>query len=138
MPSEQVQIIWVVPESETSVLSAEARSVGGTAETPKRWVPDPNTIHKFGDQMEPLMTVALIVSAGWLIQRLSDILLDHIHPQSQLVDMRVVPAVVHPAPYVKPPGTLVVLKREGGEDVEKKYPPERRDEALAVLPKLFS
>ena len=137
MPSEQVHVRLVVPESETADLAAAARSAGGTAETPKRWAPDLATLHKFGDQMEPLMTVALIVSTGWLIGRLSDILLDHRHPQSQLVDMRVVPAVVQPAPYVKPPGTLVVLKREDGKDVEKKYPPERRDQALEVLPKLF-
>ncbi|MDJ0969158.1 MAG: hypothetical protein QNJ06_04600 [Kiloniellales bacterium] len=138
MVSKEAHVLWVVPETETADLASAAISAGGKTEVPEFWVPGEDALDEYGDQMEPLMAVALIVSTGWLIGRLSDALLDHRRPQSQLVDMRAVPAVVRTAPHVKPPGTLVILQNVGGQDVKEVYPPERRDEALAMLPKLFN
>jgi hypothetical protein len=134
MNSREIQVEWVTTESESEALGASARKGGAKVLEARNWTPDAEAMDDYGDAMfEPLTAVALIVAAGWLIRRIADVLADVARPEGQLIDIRKVPAVVRPLPKAKPPGKLVIVTDQGPQV----FPPERRDEGLALLKTLL-
>lgn len=142
METGQIKVVWVASEGDAKRWAAAAREAGGSGSLQGRWKPSEEDLVEGesppseGDRMEPLTAAVLIVGAGWLIQRLSDVISDHRHPASQVIDMRTTPAVIRTVLGIKPPGTVIVLKMVDGDPVETRYSPDRRDEALAGLMKL--
>jgi hypothetical protein len=137
MPSDQCEVVWVAPETESRRVAAAATHDGGVAAHRGKWVSAEDPLDDDGERMEPLMAVGLIVATGWLITRISGLLADHLRPGSQIVDMRTTPPVILVARHIRPPGTLVVLKTVNGQPEERRYEPEQRDEALSILRDLF-
>lgn len=140
MASERSEVVWVASETASKGIARDAGDDGAHVQPRGKWTPGDEALDELvedGDRMEPLTAVGLVVATGWLVGRLSKLLSDHLRPESQIVDLRETPPTLISTPHVKPPGTLVVIKLVNGEAREERYPPEDRDRALEVLPKLF-
>lgn len=140
MSPQQLEIILIAPEPRAEEIAKSVELGGGTADLRGMWSPENDRLADLteqGDTMDPLMAIGLIVATGWLIKRISDTLSDHLHPESQIVDMRSTPPILLVARHIKPPGTLIVLKTVDGQHKEERYTPDRRDEALTFLGGVF-
>jgi hypothetical protein len=134
MSAREIEVKWVTKESESEAFSVSARKGGARVLETKGWTPGPIEMDDYGDAMfEPLTAVAVIVAVGWLIRRIADVLADVASPEGQLIDVRGHPAIVRPLPKAKPPGKLVIVTDQGPQV----FPPERRDEGLALLKRLL-
>ena len=131
--SDHVTVEFVTQESDiTEYITAVNDSGGQITEGEKPWDIPPDLLDDYADaQFEPMMVVAVAVSVGFLIKRVSDVWLDHKRAGGQIVDTRGKDISVRWASHLER-GTLVLVSN----DDTRVYKPDNRDEALNVLEKM--
>lgn len=129
-----INIQWITEESDAENVR-HALAAEGTVAAAEPWEPDADTLEEFGDsQLEPMMLIAGVVAAGWLLKRVSDVLLEWVRPGGMLIDATGAELVVRPAPRARPRGALVVLTKKGIQP--HVFLPEERDQALQELARI--
>ncbi len=132
MTSENVRVCisWVVPEAALPTVTSEIEeSHGEIVKDPKPFVPPFDEEEDYEDpQFAPLLVIASVIAIGFLIKRISDILLDHKRPGGLIVDARGDEMVIRPALHVPRESVLVITKFGS-----KMYMADKKDEAFAVL-----
>ena len=130
---DNVLVEFVIQESSVPECIAAIKDSGGAVtENEKAWDIPPDLLDDYSDaQFEPMMVVAVTVSIGFLIKRISDVWLDHKRSGGQVVDTRENKVSIRWASHLER-GTLVVVS----DNDTNVYKPENRDEALGVLEKL--
>lgn len=131
--SDNVTVEFVTQESDIpEYITAVNDSGGQITENEKPWDIPPDLLDDYADaQFEPMMVVAVAVSVGFLIKRISDVWLDHKRAGGQIVDTRDKDISVRWASHLER-GTLVLVSN----DDTRVYKPDNRDEALNVLEKM--
>ena len=124
-----IRIEIVLAESEAPLLERETAQAGGEVLGARPFEPDPEEADLYGDRnFEPLTVVAVAAGVTFVIGRISSLWLDHSRPGGQIVDLRVVPAQVRPAPHLDR-GELLVIRPDGREQ----YHPRNPDESASIL-----
>jgi hypothetical protein len=99
------------------------------------WEPDADTSREFGDsQLAPMLIIAGVVAAGWIVKMVSDVLLDWNRPGGMLVDATGEKVLVRDAPGA-PRGAVVVLSKESTQP--QVFQPPERDNGLAALAQIL-
>ena len=128
-----LKIQWITQESEAESLRQSVEN-NGSLESIEPWEPDADNMDEFGDsQFEPLITIAGVVAVGWLIKKVSDVLLDWKRPGGLVVDTRNDKVTLRPAPRA-PRGALVLVTAKNTRVI----PPENRDVTLESLSSILS
>jgi hypothetical protein len=128
-----INIQWITEESDAESVR-HAMEAAGRVASAEPWEPDADTLEEFGDsQLEPMMVIAGVIAGGWLIKRVSDVLLDWIRPGGMLIDATGEELVVRPAPRARR-GALVLLTQKGIQP--HVFLPQERDQALKELARI--
>lgn len=119
----------VVAESDVAALERDTEASGGRVVEERPFEPAAEEADLYGDrQFEPLTVVAVAAGVAFVIGRISDIWLDHTRPGGQIVDLRMQPAQIRPAPYLDR-GELLVIRADGRESFHAR----NRDESASLL-----
>ncbi len=129
------RVSWVVPETALSTTISEIEQSGGTISGDAQpFVPPTDELEDYQDaQFDPLLVVASAVALGFLLQRISNIWLDHKRPGGLIVDARAEELVVRPSPLLSR-GSLLVITEDGAN----LYAADQKDTALEVMGKIVS
>jgi hypothetical protein len=133
---DRVAVTWVAPESQRERLRDAFTEAGIKNAKADPWDVPAELLDEYPDsQFEPFIAIGGIVAAGWLIKRISDVLLEWKRPGGIVVDTRNPEnIVIRDAPLA--PRASVVLVEQGKTRVV--FPPERKDDALTALESLWT
>lgn len=128
-----ISVEFITEESTVPEYITAIEQSGGKLERPEKSYDIPaDLIDDYGDaQFEPFTVIAVAVSVGFLIKRISDVWLDHSRSGGQVVDTRGETMSVRRAPYLER-GTLVILT----DNDTKVYHTKDKDEVLDVLERI--
>jgi hypothetical protein len=129
-----MNVRWIAYEADADAISRRIGE-GGSVQDRHPWEPDADTADEFGDsQFEPLiMIIGGALAAGWLLEQVSNVLLDWRRPGGLLIDARGDELIVRPAPRAER-GSIVIVTTSG----QQMYPPERRDEGLKTFSNILT
>lgn len=132
---KNISVQFVIEESSAAALVSDIKTTGGNLDAdPVPFDVPPELIDDYGDaQFEPFLIVAAAVSIGFLIKRISDVILDHKMKGGYIVDARNHKLIVRRAPYLNPRGSIVLLTNKN----EQFFQPEDKDQALEALEKMI-
>ena len=118
---ELLEVKWIVDESEVKGIVDSIVAEGGKMSAPpSSWRIPADLIDDYSDvQFEPLMMIAASMAVGFLVKKVSDVILDHKRPGGCIIDMRMEPLMIRPGPHLER-GTLVVVGKDGAEVLRTK------------------
>jgi len=129
-----IRFEWVLPEGQTPGARKDLQAVGVVSEEPEIWEPDETSLDDTHDvAFEPMMVIAVSLSASVLIKVISDVVYKHRYPGGDLFDLRKGSLKRRPLPH-EPQGTLVLITDDGQQFFE----PAQRDEGLKFLTQAIS
>jgi hypothetical protein len=133
--ASETAVEWVVAESESATLVEALGDADIEVVEAQPWTPPAELLDEYPDaQFEPFTLVAAVVATGWLIRRISDVLLDWKRPGGMLFDTRNSEKLIAREVPLAPRGSTIIIGKDGDAAV---YEPDRRDDALSALTQML-
>ncbi len=124
-----IQFEWVLPEGESPGARKDLQEEGLDVEAPEDWEPDEEALDYLADAaFEPMVILAISLSATALIKVISDVVSKHRYPGGELFDLRGGALKQRPVPSMST-GTLILVT----DDETQVFEPSKRDDGIGQL-----